>query len=250
MSDNEKFVLVPRETVQRARNVVCTLAESRASLGARCKDTESLLMRMDALLAATPPQPPVGQGARAVADGHVDGARCATWSECPKCNPTSATEPVAWMLHDKDGQREAIMTYEYSPDSQPASTAAQAGGAEFDAWWNHGGRELVAMARELRFGAELIWRAAIVSRSPSHTDLMVTPESLDKYLQNNPPPAQPASVSVPDGFVLVPREPTETMCATAWDVIRDGNYNPDRYGSMYRAMIAAAPQPDEKWRKS
>ncbi len=54
--------------------------------------------------------------AEPVADGHVDGARCAAWSECPKCNPTSATQPVAWMLHDKDGRGEAIMTYEYSPD--------------------------------------------------------------------------------------------------------------------------------------
>ena len=57
--------------------------------------------------------------------------------------------------------------------------------------------------------------------------------------------AQPAPV-VPDGYVLVPREPTAEMIAAAMDC-EDVLFNSDetfcvQFGNIYAAMIAAAPQ--------
>lgn len=54
-----------------------------------------------------------------------------------------------------------------------------------------------------------------------------------------------ASPSAGEGWVLVPREPTEAMAGAGWRVVRDGiaiNDDCDRtMRHAYRAMIAAAP---------
>ncbi|HEI8891595.1 TPA: hypothetical protein SLG48_000663 [Klebsiella pneumoniae] len=57
--------------------------------------------------------------------------------------------------------------------------------------------------------------------------------------------AQPALV-VPDGYVMVPREPTDEMIAAAMNC-EDVLFNSDdsfcvQFGNIYEAMLAAAPQ--------
>lgn len=54
------------------------------------------------------------------------------------------------------------------------------------------------------------------------------------------------SPAIPDGYVLVPREPTDEMIAAAMDC-DDVLFNSDetfcvQFGNIYEAMIAAAPQ--------
>ncbi|MEE2279253.1 hypothetical protein [Klebsiella pneumoniae] len=57
--------------------------------------------------------------------------------------------------------------------------------------------------------------------------------------------AQPAPV-VPDGYVMVPKEPTDEMIAAAMNC-EDVLFNSDdsfcvQFGNIYEAMLAAAPQ--------
>ncbi|WP_367047231.1 hypothetical protein [Klebsiella pneumoniae] len=57
--------------------------------------------------------------------------------------------------------------------------------------------------------------------------------------------AQPAPV-VPDGYVMVPREPTDEMIAAAMNC-EDVLFNSDdsfcvQFGNIYEAMLAASPQ--------
>lgn len=53
--------------------------------------------------------------------------------------------------------------------------------------------------------------------------------------------AAPQPAAVPDGFVLVPKEPTPAMSAAGFSV-SEAEHDP---AGVYRAMIAAAPQPRE-----
>jgi hypothetical protein len=53
--------------------------------------------------------------------------------------------------------------------------------------------------------------------------------------------AQP--VGVPDGWVMVPREPTSAMLQAAEDADDDENMPGQSYSCIYSAMLAAAPQP-------
>jgi hypothetical protein len=75
------------------------------------------------------------------------------------------------------------------------------------------------------------------------------PPSLRKAIQEvlaSPPPA------IPEGFVLVPKEPTSSMMKAGevgWCAGPGGSV-PTRAGACYRAMLAAAPQPiaqPEQW---
>jgi chorismate mutase len=54
----------------------------------------------------------------------------------------------------------------------------------------------------------------------------------------------PISVSVPEGWKLVPVEPTQEMCANATLKAAIKYRCHDAYRRVYRAMLAAAPKPD------
>lgn len=75
----------------------------------------------------------------------------------------------------------------------------------------------------------------------------------NETLKGSPPATElralASRAAVPDGFVLVPREPTEAMgnAARHWQhnvYVSDPMGDPNRfYFGFYRAMIAAAPEP-------
>jgi len=54
-----------------------------------------------------------------------------------------------------------------------------------------------------------------------------------------------ASPAVPDGYVLVPREPTEAMLSEGGDELCDSNAHsyPNLARAVYDAMLSAAPKP-------
>ena len=53
--------------------------------------------------------------------------------------------------------------------------------------------------------------------------------------------AAPAQDAVPDGFVLVPREPTTEMLLAGWN---EGSFSTQELATHYRAMLAARPVVD------
>ncbi|HBQ0845512.1 TPA: hypothetical protein MBS95_002492 [Klebsiella pneumoniae] len=67
------------------------------------------------------------------------------------------------------------------------------------------------------------------------------PIELAKAIRKGPdmPPAQLAPV-IPDGYVMVPKEPTKEMIDAGW-LHYMGTKNPSSKGT-YKAMLAAAPQ--------
>ncbi|HBQ1349531.1 TPA: DUF551 domain-containing protein [Klebsiella pneumoniae] len=76
-------------------------------------------------------------------------------------------------------------------------------------------------------------RAAMLQagNSPAHSG--------PRQEQSNCSPAQCSnSPAIPDGYVLVPREPTEEMNKAGWAAMNEH----DAINPTYRAMIAAAPQ--------
>lgn len=68
-------------------------------------------------------------------------------------------------------------------------------------------------------------------------------EELDEFLPDWKELCAKRGGDVPEGYVLVPREPTEEMqkAAEASDIASDFNY-PWQYVELYKAMIAAAPE--------
>jgi hypothetical protein len=81
-----------------------------------------------------------------------------------------------------------------------------------------------------------------VGMSHGGWDMVATSEILAAFRKHlRATPASTAAPVVPEGFVPVPIEPTEAMCAagndaSAWHV-RDAD-------DIYRAMLSAAPKPD------
>lgn len=95
--------------------------------------------------------------------------------------------------------------------------------------------------REIRKSASeraMLSRLAVIMHG-SETDLnllTVTAQSLmDRCKTVNSPVA-------PDGWVMVPKEPTEAMNKAGWDAMNEH----DAINPTYRAMLAAAPQQDVK----
>ncbi|EBJ6002916.1 hypothetical protein DXG23_25720 [Salmonella enterica] len=75
------------------------------------------------------------------------------------------------------------------------------------------------------------------------------PNAADDVAVYIPLYAAPPVPVVPDGYALVPVEPTDEMIAAAMNC-EDVLFNSDesfcvQFGNIYEAMLAAAPQPEE-----
>ncbi|EBV5806218.1 hypothetical protein HU47_15210 [Salmonella enterica subsp. enterica serovar Abaetetuba] len=76
------------------------------------------------------------------------------------------------------------------------------------------------------------------------------PNAADDVVVYIPLYAAPPVPVVPDGYALVPVEPTDEMIAAAMNC-EDVLFNSDesfcvQFGNIYEAMLAAAPQPEVK----
>ena len=52
-------------------------------------------------------------------------------------------------------------------------------------------------------------------------------------------PLYPPAQAIPEGWRLVPEEPTDRMLGAAWNCAKDGTHC--THGMIYEAMLAAAP---------
>ena len=86
------------------------------------------------------------------------------------------------------------------------------------AWWNH-------CAAMLQAG----------NHTEQHLDMIDHSGDANKMVAANSP-------VTPDGWQLVPKEPTEAMNKAGWDAMNEH----DAINPTYRAMLAAAPQHDVK----
>lgn len=86
------------------------------------------------------------------------------------------------------------------------------------AWWNH-------CAAMLQAG----------NHTEQHLDMVDHSGDANKMVAANSP-------VTPDGWQLVPKEPTEAMNKAGWDAMNEH----DAINPTYRAMLAAAPQHDVK----
>ncbi|HEC2587878.1 TPA: hypothetical protein R2K58_004504 [Raoultella ornithinolytica] len=107
--------------------------------------------------------------------------------------------------------------------------------------------KLLLIRNQLRMGNRLSFAEAMLlqrvidvfvyqaGNSPAHSGLC--PE------QSGVSPAQDGnSPVIPDGYVMVPKEPTKEMIDAGWLYFM-GTKNPSSKGA-YKAMLAAAPQED------
>ncbi|BBK11071.1 hypothetical protein NY635_28140 [Klebsiella pneumoniae] len=111
-----------------------------------------------------------------------------------------------------------------------------------------------AMVQELKksAGTEAICRSnenvqVLHTISPAQSDCCPEQNGVDPE-QNNVTPAQDGNyLVIPDGYVMVPKEPTKEMIDAGWLHFM-GTKNPSSKGT-YKAMLAAAPQEEKIERK-
>ncbi|MEF3389424.1 hypothetical protein ACYA8F_13360 [Klebsiella pneumoniae] len=111
-----------------------------------------------------------------------------------------------------------------------------------------------AMVQELKksAGTEAICRSnenvqVLHTISPVQSDCCPEQNGVDPE-QNNVTPAQDGNyLVIPDGYVMVPKEPTKEMIDAGWLHFM-GTKNPSSKGT-YKAMLAAAPQEEKIERK-
>ncbi|HHH3394323.1 TPA: hypothetical protein ACPY9W_003514 [Klebsiella aerogenes] len=156
------------------------------------------------------------------------------------------SEPVAWIVHARTGDQlttdggyvanaEGILGLHSTPlfrHAQPApvvpdaATAIRACLSEF----LESARDIVEECADI---AENACRAVMLQ--PLHTIKAASAlESLPKtgeVLHTNSP-------VIPDGYVMVPKEPTQAMCAA----FNDSDYGRKSLRERYVSMLAAAPQ--------
>lgn len=112
----------------------------------------------------------------------------------------------------------------YRHAQQPVVPASQKEPISFDEWSRKCALQITLCCPDFREKAKYIWDSARETQ-------------------------QPAPV-VPDGYVMVPKEPTDEMIAAAMNC-EDVLFNSDdsfcvQFVNIYEAMLAAAPQEDKK----
>lgn len=113
---------------------------------------------------------------------------------------------------------------------------------DFDAWFNgpDAGLRVVNyhIQRELQESAWNACRAAMLQAQPCDDGEPTDDERIMAIEGIIPPISSGNSQVIPDGYVMVPKEPTEEMNKAGWAAMNEH----DAINPTYRAMLAAAPQ--------
>lgn len=166
--------------------------------------------------------------------------------ECGKVGCSVATLEEAEKTRDFWNKRWAIRPYFYTPPALVATGATYSG---FEDFWS-ACKHPFAQDDELKDVSWVIWNAcrdAMLQSKYRDLSQPVDPQ-ISEYekimLQSGNSPV------IPDGYALVPVEPTDEMIAAAMNC-EDVLFNSDesfcvQFGNIYEAMLAAAPQQEVK----